>query len=74
LAGGDISWTSKKPPKVAFSTTKAEYMATIHVVKEAFIGFTSYSKTLDFSNKYSCISLSRNPTFHACTKHVEIQE
>ena len=26
-----------------------------------------------FSDNQSCISLSRNPTFHARTKHVEIQ-
>ena len=26
-----------------------------------------------FNDNQSCISLSRNPTFHARTKHVEIQ-
>jgi transposase InsO family protein len=81
LAGGAISWNSKKQPTVALSTTEAEYMAATHATKEAIwlqrffkdIGFLQDSPMTIYSDNQSCISLSRNPTFHARTKHVEIQ-
>ena len=81
LAGGAISWNSKKQPTVALSTTEAEYMAATHATKEAIwlhklfkdIGFSQDGPMTIFSDNQSCISLSRNPTFHARTKHVEIQ-
>src|SRR4051794_2352259 len=43
--------------------------------KEFFkdIGFLQDSSLAIFSDNQSCISLSRNPTFHARTKCVEIQ-
>lgn len=81
MAGGAISWNSKKQPTVALSTTEAEYMAFTHATKEAVwlhklfkdIGFSQNGPMTIFSDNQSCISLSRNPTFHARTKHVKIQ-
>ena len=35
LAGGTISWSSKKQGTVALSSTKSKYIAHTHVVKEA---------------------------------------
>src|SRR5271170_2579608 len=35
LAGGVISWSSKRQPMVALSSTEAEYMALTHATKEA---------------------------------------
>ena len=35
LAGGAISWNSKKQPIVALSTTEAQYMVATHATKEA---------------------------------------
>jgi hypothetical protein len=35
LGGAAVSWASKKQSTVAFSSTKAEYMACIHATKEA---------------------------------------
>lgn len=35
LAGGAISWSSKKQPTVALSTMEAEYLALAHATKEA---------------------------------------
>ena len=80
LNGGAISWNSKKQPTVALSTTEAEYMAATHAAKEAIwfqrffkeTGFLLDGPMTIFSDNQSCISLSRNPTFHARTKHVEI--
>ena len=34
LAGGAISWSSKKQPSVALSSTEAEYIAGAHTAKE----------------------------------------
>ena len=81
LAGGAISWNSKKQPTVALSTTEAKYMAATHATKEAIwlqrffkdIGFSQDTSLTIFSDNQSYISLSRNPTFHTRTKHVEIQ-
>ena len=55
-------------------------MAATHAAKEAIwfqrffkeTGFLLDGPMTIFSDNQSCISLSRNPTFHARTKHVEI--
>ena len=55
-------------------------MAATHAAKEAIylqrffeeIGFLLEGPMTIFSDNQSCISLLRNPTFHARTKHVEI--
>jgi hypothetical protein len=80
LYGGAISWNSKKQPTIALSTTEAEYMAATHAAKEAIwlqrffrdTGFLQDVPMTIYSDNQSCISLSKNPTFHARTKHVEI--
>ena len=35
LAGGCVSWASKKQPTVTLSTVEAEYMASTNAAKEA---------------------------------------
>ena len=70
----------QKAANSCMSTTEAEYMASTHAAKKAIwlqrffkeIGFLLDGPMTIFSNNQSCISLSRNPTFHAQTKHVEI--
>ena len=83
LAGGAISWQTKKQPTVALSSVEAEYMAATQATKEA-IWFRSFfnelgminiisSPTIIFSDSQGSIALSKNPEHHARTKHIDIQ-
>ena len=77
---GTINWNSKKQPTIALSITEAEYMAATHAAKEAIwlqrlfrdTRFLQDGPMSIYNDNQSCISLSRIPTFHARTKHVEI--
>ena len=65
---------------VALSTIKAEYMATTHACKEAIwlkrlcsdIEIKQGAVTI-YSDSRSAICLAKNPTFHAKTKHIDVQ-
>jgi len=83
LAGGAISWQTKKQPTVALSSVEAEYMAATQATKEA-IWFRSFfnelgimnitsSPTIIFSDSQGGIALSKNPEYHSRTKHIDIQ-
>ncbi|XP_031358969.1 secreted RxLR effector protein 161-like [Photinus pyralis] len=82
LAGGAVTWQSKKQPTVACSTTEAEYMALAQATKEA-IWLRRLLRELQLPNcddpiKIYCdnkgaIDLSKNSVFHARTKHIDIQ-
>jgi hypothetical protein len=81
LAGCCISWKSRCQPTVALSTTEAEYMAATEATKEATwlraflddLGFKQMNPTPVLDDNQSCISLTKNPTYHARTKHIDIQ-
>ena len=57
VAGGSISWCSKKQPTVTLSAVKSEYMAASNAAKEAIwlctlldnLGFTQVEATLPFT-------------------------
>jgi hypothetical protein len=80
MFGGAISWMSKRQPVVALSTTEAEYMAATHACKEAIwlrrlcsdIGVDAGKITISCDSQ-SAICLAKNPTFHARTKHIDVQ-
>ena len=80
MFGGAISWMSKRQPVVAFSTTEAEYMVSTHVCKESIwlkrlcfdIGVDAGKITISCDSQ-SAICLAKNPTFHATTKHIDVQ-
>ena len=65
---------------VALSTTKAEYMAATHACKEAIwlwrlcsdIGMKHGAVIIHCDNQ-SAICLAKNLTFHARTKHIDVQ-
>src|SRR5260370_5527743 len=80
MAGTTVSWSSKKQPSIALSSTKGEYMAISHATKEAIwiqqflhnIHFPlSHPSTLLINNQ-GAIVLATNSTFHAWTKHIGV--
>jgi len=83
LAGGAVSWSSKKQQTVALSTTEAEYMSLTQATKEGIwiqrfleeIGFGSAAPhpTTIYDDNQGCIALSRNSVYHARTKHIDVR-
>jgi hypothetical protein len=82
IEGGAISWSSKRQPTIAFSTTEVEYMANTQATKEAIwitklmmnLGYMEEKKMMVIRcNNQGAISLTKNPTHHARTKHIAVQ-
>jgi transposase InsO family protein len=79
LNGGVISWSSKRQPTVAVSTTEAEYMAAAAAVKEGLwlrklltsLGLKGDVIHINCDNQ-SAIKLLKNPIFSARSKHIDI--
>ncbi|MCO5594128.1 hypothetical protein L7F22_048149 [Adiantum nelumboides] len=81
LAGGAISWQSRKQATVALSSTEAEYVAAAMAAKEGIWLqrlleelqiFKPLPITLHLDNQ-SCIHLAKNPKHHEKTKHVDFK-
>jgi len=82
MGGGAISWSSKRQPIITLSMTKAEYMVSMQVTKEA-IWMTKLMKELGYMKEkkvmvircdnQGVISLMKNPTQHARIKHINVQ-
>jgi Reverse transcriptase (RNA-dependent DNA polymerase) len=81
LAGSPISWQAKKQTTVAQSTVESEYAAMAHAAKELLwlqqllkdLGMSKYTPTILYGDNQGAISLAKNPTHHAKTKHVDVQ-
>lgn len=81
IAGGFVSWSSKKQLMVALSMVEAEYMAAANATKEAIwlhilledLGYMQTLVTVLHGDNLSCIILSCNPTSHTHVKHIDIQ-
>ena len=75
-----ISWALKKQELVTLSTTEAEYVAATHAAKEGIwlhhlIGEV-FCPLLHpsplYSDNQSAIMLTKDSSFHTCTKHIDI--
>jgi hypothetical protein len=75
-----IAWSSKKQPRVALSSTEAEYRGAAVATCEA-AWFKRLLKdlheevsdpTVIHCDNLSSIQLAKNPVFHARTKHIEV--
>ena len=81
LAGGAISWSSKKQGAVALSSTESEYIAGAHAAKEAIwlrqllsnLGYGTHLPTLLRIDNQSAITIAKNPEFHDRTKHIDVR-
>jgi hypothetical protein len=81
INGAPISWTSKRQPTVALSSTEAEYMALTQAAKEATwlrrllsdLGHPQENATVINEDNQGAIQLARNPVHHQRTKHIDIQ-
>jgi hypothetical protein len=81
LGKSTVSWSSKRQPTVALSSTEAEYMALTRASKEAIwlrrligdiTGLAQGGVTIKVDNM-SCMALAKNPEAHERTKHIDIQ-
>jgi hypothetical protein len=80
IAGGAVSYLSKKQRSVALST-ESEYMALLHALKEQIwllrffreIGYDISNQNIIYTDNQGAIALAHNPEHHARTKHVDIQ-
>ena len=79
MAGAAVSWSSKKQPSTALSSTEGEYMALTHAAKESIwiqgflndIGFPPDSTKILGDNQ-GALALAINLTYHARTKHIRV--
>ena len=80
MGDGAVTWSSKKQPTVALSSTEAEYVAQTHAAKELIWLCTILSElnstfeeptTLNCDNQ-GAIVLAKDNKFHARTKHIDI--
>ena len=81
MAGGTVTYSSKKQGSVALSSTESEYMAILHALKEQIwllrflkeIGYDISNQNIIHCDNQSAIALAHNPEHHARTKHIDIQ-
>ncbi|OBZ79951.1 Retrovirus-related Pol polyprotein from transposon TNT 1-94 [Grifola frondosa] len=81
MSGAAISWSSKKQPSTALSSTEAEYMAMAGATKEALwlrtfldeIQQLPAAATLLLVDNQSAMALAKNAAFHDRTKHIAVR-
>ena len=81
MAGGTISWTSKKQATVSLSTAEAEYIALSTATQEAIwlrrlladLNTEQSSPNVIMGDNQGSIAIERNPVSHNRTKHIDIR-
>jgi hypothetical protein len=81
LAGGPVSWSSRKQPITATSSSEAEYIAASDGAKQAVwlrhflhsIQKGSKGPTPFYMDNQSAMKLSDNPVLHSRSKHILIR-
>ncbi len=81
MAGGAVSWLSKKQAIVALSTSEAEYVALSLATQEAVwlrnllsdLGVSLDEPTALMEDNQGAIAIAKNPIAHARRKHIDIQ-
>ena len=81
MAGGPISWLSKKQAVVALSTSEAEYVALSAATQEAVwlrrlltsLKAIPNGPTVLMEDNQGAIAIAKNPIAHARTKHIDIR-
>ena len=79
--GGAISWSSKKQELVTLSTAESEYVAATYAAKEALWLRRLISEIYQpltepitlYSDSQSAIALTKDGSYHARTKHIDIR-
>jgi hypothetical protein len=80
VAGGAVSWSSKKQATVALLTAEAEYVAATHVTKQILwqrslfteLDFELPTTSTIFTDNQAAISISHHPEHHSRAKHIDI--
>jgi len=81
LAGGVISWVSKKQPVVSLSITEAEFIAAALCACQCVwlrrvlehLDQCQFGTTVIFCDNGSTIKLSKNPILHGRSKHIDVR-
>ena len=81
IAGGPVSWKSRKQNTVALSTAEAEYVALSTATQECMwmqkllseLGNPPDGPTTILEDNQSSIAMARNPQFHGRAKHIDIK-
>ncbi len=80
FGSGAVSWSSKKQPTIALSSTEAEYRGVAIVACEVVwlqkllsdLGQSVDAPVVIYCDNISSILLANNPVYHARTKHIEV--
>ena len=75
-----VSWSSKKQPVIALSSTEAEYVTVTSAAQEALwfqallkeLGYNQETVILHEDNE-ACINLTKNPQEYKRTRHIQVK-